>query len=105
METANEINYNSFGDINNQADSLLIELTNSVISFCEFDVKLNCPLRINHYPIDSSIPNNNIDHIINSSKHFQTANKNTVTFLLIILLLISHYALHCFLMLKKVGKC
>lgn len=75
METANEINYNSFGDINNQADSLLIELTNSVISFCEFDVKLNCPLRINHYPIDSSIPNNNIDHIINSSKHFQAAKQ------------------------------
>lgn len=70
-----ETNHNSFGQLSDLADGLVIELSDSLIKFCEFQFSDNNPLYICHYPIENNLQHTLSQHLINAVKHFQFSKK------------------------------
>lgn len=70
-----QINHTSFGQLSDLADTLVIELSDSLIQFCEFQSEENKPLFLSNYPIENiiAIPIN--EHLITAIKHFQFTKK------------------------------
>lgn len=76
MLTGININYTTFGQSSDLADSLIIELSESLIQFCEIQSEQNKPLFVCYYPIESTLKYSISEHLINSIKHFKFARKN-----------------------------
>ncbi len=70
-----EINHTSFGKLSDSADSLVIELSDHLIKFCEFNSSESTPLYICLYPIENTIQVSLNEHLINALKHFQFSKK------------------------------
>jgi len=70
-----EINHKSFGQLSDLADTLLIELSDSLIQFCEFQTEQNKPLFLCNYPIENVINASLNEHLISAIKHFQISKK------------------------------
>lgn len=71
-----DINHNSFGQLSNLADSLIIELSDSYIKFCELQSNDTSPLYVCHYPIENDLKHSVSEHLINALKHFQFSKKS-----------------------------
>jgi len=70
-----EINHTSFGKLSDTSDSLVIELSDNLIKFCEFNSSDNTPLYICLYPIENTLQVSLNEHLINALKHFQFSKK------------------------------
>ena len=71
-----QINHTSFGQLSDLADTLVIELSDSLIQFCEFQSEQNKPLFLCNYPIENTINVFLNEHLINAIKHFQISKKS-----------------------------
>lgn len=71
-----ETNHNSFGQLSDIADGLVIEMSDSLIKFCEFQFNENEPIYICHYPIENTLQHSLSEHLINALKHFQISKKS-----------------------------
>lgn len=71
-----ETNHNSFGQLSDVADGLVIELSDSLIKFCEVQFNENNSLYICHYPIENTLQYSLSEHLINALKHFQISKKS-----------------------------
>lgn len=71
-----DINHNSFGQLSNLADSLVIELSDNYIKFCELQSNEANPLYVCHYPIENDLKHTISEHLINALKHFQFSKKS-----------------------------
>lgn len=69
------INYSSFGHLSELSDSLIIELSENLIQFCEFQSEQNKPVYISHYPIENLLSHSLSEHFILAIKHFQLSQK------------------------------
>ena len=69
------INHSSFGQSSNLADSLVIELSDSLIQFCELESGQNKPVFICDYPIENILKHTLSEHLISAIKHFQFSKK------------------------------
>ena len=69
------INHSSFGQSSNLADSVVIELSDSLIQFCEFESAQNKPIFICDYPIENILKHTLSEHLISAIKHFQFSKK------------------------------
>lgn len=70
-----QINTNSFGKISDLADCLIIELSASVIEFCEMNAEQNKLQFVTAYPIESASNITLSEHLIIAIKHFQLSKK------------------------------
>jgi hypothetical protein len=70
-----EINHTSFGHLSDLADTLVIELSDALIQFCEFQTEQNKPLFLCNYPIENVINASLNEHLITAIKHFQISKK------------------------------
>jgi len=70
-----ETNHNSFGQLSDLADGLVIELSDSLIKFGEFQFNESEPLYTCHYPIENDLHHPLSKHLINAVKHFQLSKK------------------------------
>lgn len=70
-----EINHTSFGKLSETADTLIVELSNSAISFCEFELAQNKPLYSCSYPINTILNHSLNEHLIDAIKHFHLSKK------------------------------
>lgn len=75
MSSDININLSAFGQLSDSSDTLIIEISDYLIQFCELDSKHNKPQYICHYSIDSTIQNTINDHLIYAIKHFQLSKK------------------------------
>jgi hypothetical protein len=75
MSAQSHINHTTFGQSSDMADSLVIELSNSLLSFSELQSAHNKPLFICHYPTDSTLNQPLSEHFITAIKHFQFSRK------------------------------
>ena len=71
-----EINYTSFGQLSDLADTLVIELSDSLIQFCEFQSEQNKPLFLCNYPIENSINVSLNEHLISAINYYQFSKKS-----------------------------
>lgn len=69
------INTNSFGKLSESADTLVIELSEDSIRFCELNSTQNQPLYLITYPVEAVIEMTLAEHLINAVKHFQFSKK------------------------------
>ena len=70
-----EINYTSFGKLSDLADTLVIEVSDSLIQFCELQIEQNQPLFICNYPIEELSNTTISEYLISAIKHFQFSQK------------------------------
>jgi hypothetical protein len=70
-----EINHTSFGQLSDLADSLVIEISESLIQCCELQSGQNKPLFVCNYPIENTLGHSLSEHLINALKHFQFYKK------------------------------
>ncbi|MES2516014.1 MAG: DUF3822 family protein [Bacteroidota bacterium] len=75
MQQQIHINHTSFGQLSDLADSLVIEVSSSLLSFSELQSAENKPLFICHYPLDNTINYSLSEHLISAVKHFQFSRK------------------------------
>lgn len=73
------INQSSFGKLSDQADTLVLELSEHGIGFCELNNSLNQPLYVLHHDFDgnSSLPVK--EQLISAIKHFRFSQKSYQT--------------------------
>jgi hypothetical protein len=76
MSSDIHIHQASFGKPSNLADSLTIELCDTLIQFCEQKSEQNIPTYICAYPIDNNQLLSLNEHLINAVKHFQFSKKH-----------------------------
>ena len=69
------INLSSFGQLSDTAECLVIDLSENLIQFSEFQSEQNKPLYICHYPIENPLNNTLSEHFISAIKHFQFSKK------------------------------
>lgn len=69
------INHTSFGQSSNSGDTLVIELSENLIQFCELDSAQNKPVFICEYPIENILKHTLSEHFISAIKHFQFSKK------------------------------
>jgi hypothetical protein len=69
------INHTTFGQSSDLADSLVIEISDSLISFSELQSAQNKPLFICHYPIDNALKHSLSEQLVSAIKHFQFSKK------------------------------
>lgn len=69
------INLTTFGQLSNLADCLVIEFSENLIQFSEFQSEQNKPLYICHYPIENTLNHSLSEHFITAIKHFQFSKK------------------------------
>lgn len=70
------INLSTFGQLSNIADCLVIEISENLIQFSEFQSEQNKPLYICHYPIENTLNHSLSEHFISAIKHFQFSKKS-----------------------------
>ncbi len=70
------LNTNSFGKLSDNADTLVIELSETRIQFCEFNSSQNQPLFLIYYPVEGTIEMTLAEHLINAVKHFHFSKKH-----------------------------
>ena len=70
-----EINHTSFGQLSDLADSLIIELSESLIQCCELQSEQNKPLFICNFPIEDLSNSTLNEHLIIALNHFQFSKK------------------------------
>ena len=70
-----KINHSLFGQQNNSADCLVIEISESLIQFCEIESSQNKPVFICNYPIENILKQSLSEHFISAIKHFQFSKK------------------------------
>ena len=75
MSVESTINHSSFGQSSDLADSLIIELSDSLIQFCEFQSTESKPLFVCHYAIENILKHSLSEHLISAIKHFQFSKK------------------------------
>lgn len=75
MSAEISINHTSFGQSSNLADSLIIELSETLIQFCELESEQNKPVFICDYPIENILKHTLSEHLISAIKHFQFSKK------------------------------
>ncbi|MBK6984577.1 MAG: DUF3822 family protein [Bacteroidetes bacterium] len=75
MSSEITINHTSFGQSFNSADTLVIELSENLIQFCELESAQNKPLFICDYPIENILKHTLSEHFISAIKHFQFLKK------------------------------
>ena len=75
MSSEITINHTSFGQSSNSADTLVIELSENLIQFCELESAQNKPLFICDYPIENVLKHTLSEHFISAIKHFQFSKK------------------------------
>ena len=71
-----DIKHSLFGQLSELADSLVIELSDSLIKFCELTKDKLTPHYICEFPIEQNSNQTISTHIINAVKHFQFSKKN-----------------------------
>ena len=71
-----EIKHSSFGQLSNLADSLVIEISDSTIKFCELEKEKHTPYFICEFPIDQNSNLNIVPSLAQAIKHFQFSKKN-----------------------------
>ncbi len=71
-----EVNHTAFGHLSDLADSLVIEISVSLLHFCELQSEQNKPLYVCNYPIENSSSNTLNEHLVIGIKHFQFSKKN-----------------------------
>jgi hypothetical protein len=76
------LNTNSFGKLSETADSLVIELSDSRIQFCELNSTQNTPTFVIYEPIESTASQSLSEHLISAFKHFQFSKKRYVNVLI-----------------------
>ncbi len=76
MSTEININLSSFGQLSTLADSLIIELSENLIQFCEIQSEQNKPLFICSYPIDAILKQDIHEHFLNAINHFRISKKD-----------------------------
>ena len=76
MSSEITINHTSFGQSSNSADTLVIELSENLIQFCELESAQNKPLFICDYPIENVLKHTLSEHFISAIKHFQFLKKH-----------------------------
>ena len=76
MSSEIHINQTSFGKLSEQADVLVMEVSEHGIDFCELHNALNQPLYTVHYDIDKNSALPIKEHIVSAIKHFQFSKKN-----------------------------
>lgn len=69
------LNTNSFGKLSESADTLVIELSDDAIQFCELNSSQNQPQYLVGYSVESVIEMSLAEHLINAVKHFQFSKK------------------------------
>ena len=69
------INLSSFGQLSDIADYLLIDISEKLIQFSEFQSEQNKPLYISQYPIENTLNLSFSEHFINAVKHFKFSKK------------------------------
>lgn len=69
------LNTNSFGKLSDSTDTLVVEILDNGIMFCEMDTTQNQPLWVVNYPFESIIEMSLGEHLINAVKHFQFSKK------------------------------
>jgi hypothetical protein len=69
------LNTSSFGKLSDNADSLIIELSDAGIQFCEYNVAQNTPLYVVDYPVENTISQSLSEHLVGAIKHFQFSKK------------------------------
>ncbi len=74
---SSEINMNttSFGKLSEQADSLVIQIGDDSIDFCELNHEENKPLYTVHYDSGKASTMLSHEHVMNAVKHFQFSKK------------------------------
>ena len=70
------LNTNSFGRLSESEDTLIIELSENFIEFCELNSSQNQLLYICNYPVESIIEMSLAEHLINAVKHLQFSKKH-----------------------------
>ena len=75
MSVEIRINHTSFGQSSNLANTLVIELSDTLIQFCEMESTQNKPIFICDYPIDNILKHSMSEHLISAIKHFQISKK------------------------------
>lgn len=75
MSAEISINHTSFGQSSNVADTLVIELSETFIQFCEIESTQNKPVFICDYPIENILKYTLSEHLISAIKHFQFSKK------------------------------
>jgi len=75
MSAEISINHTSFGQSSNVADTLVIELSETLIQFCEIESTQNKPVFICDYPIENILKYTLSEHLISAIKHFQFSKK------------------------------
>lgn len=70
------INYSYFGQLSDEADSLVIEISDTMISFCELKSEQNKPLFITHYPVEIALNHLLGEHLITAIKQFRFSDKS-----------------------------
>jgi len=71
-----EIKHSSFGQLSEMSDTLVIEISNHLIAFCEFQTNKTSPHYVCEYAIDLESVGTLSEHFINTIKHFQFSKKN-----------------------------
>lgn len=71
-----EVNHTAFGHLSDLADSLVIEISDSLMYFCELQSEQNKPLYVCNYPIENSSSNTLSEHLVIAIKHFQFSKKS-----------------------------
>jgi hypothetical protein len=79
MSAEIHINQTSFGKLSDQADTLVLELSEYGISFCELNNGLNQPLYTLHNAFDSNSPLSVKEQLISAIKHFRFSAKTYQT--------------------------
>lgn len=69
------INLNTFGQLSDLADSLVIDLSENLIQFCEFESSNNKPLYICNYPIENTNQHTLSEYLVIAIKHFKLSQK------------------------------
>jgi hypothetical protein len=75
MSSEIKINHTSFGQVSNLADSLIIEISDYLIQFCEIESEPNKPEFICNYPIENILNQTLSEQLISAIKHFQFSKK------------------------------
>jgi hypothetical protein len=75
MSAEININHSSFGQTTSLADSLVIELSDTLIQFCELEAGQNKPVFICNYPIENILNQSVSEHFISAIKYFQFSKK------------------------------
>lgn len=76
MSAEIHINLSTFGQLSDSVDCLVIDISENLIQFSEFQSEQNKPLYICHYPMENTLNHSLSEHFISAIKHFQFSKKS-----------------------------